>query len=294
MKTRFESLSIQNRLFTIFSVIILLGALTAGFTITNTLQIGAQNEKLHILFGEVREIYQARGVLQRMNLAEKSYVAQSADNYLEDFNNASAQMEAFIRQALIKADNPGEKNTLITLQDTLYSHIGDFRALVPAIREESAKAEDAQNWVSIGAQQAALEVQLDSLNTKIDAIAEAKYTMFEETDERQSRLQRGALGVSIIALIFFAGLTFFTAIVLHNQVNRPSQQLLDAITAIENRQFDPAALQKLTERQAEIGQLARAVVAMAAGIQQREQALQQQADDIRAKIRQREENRLVQ
>ncbi len=283
MKTWFRKLSIQNRLFTVFGVIILICALAVGFNLYNTIQIGAQDEVLERLFRRVREFYQAQSILQQMDLAEKSFVAQGYDSYVDDFENYGAQMEAFIRQALIKAETPAEKNTLVALQETLQTHTANFRAIIPAVYEA--------DWDAVSQQQEALFEEIYNLNEKIDAILEDSYTTFDDTDTIQTMAQLGAILVSAVALLFFVILTLVAAIVLNNQANRPIQRLTEAVSAIETRQFDPAALQKLTVRQEEIGQLTRAFVDMAAAIQAREQALQQQADEIRAKIKQREENR---
>lgn len=285
MKTWFNRLNIQNRLFLVFGIVIVICTLAVGFNLLNTVQIGAQSEELDRLFRTVREYYQAQDLLQKMDLAEKSFIAQGYDSYLDDFDNYSAQMETFIRQALIKANTPAEKNTLVALQEGLRRHVANFQAVVPAVYEE--------DWDSVNAQQEVLFEEIYSLNGKIITMLEDSYTTFDDTDTLQTIAQLGALLVSSVALIFFVILAIVAAIVLNSQVNRPVQQLTEAVTAIETGQFDPAALQKLTGRQEEIGQLSRAVVNMAAAIQQREQALQQQAEDIRAKIRQREENRLA-
>jgi len=294
MKTWFRKLSIQNRLFVIFGVIIVICTLAVGFNLFNTVQIGAQNEVLDSLFRKVRNYYKAQNLLQQMDLAEKSFVAQGYDSYVDDFNNYNAQMETFIRHALIKATAPIEKNTLVALQEGLRRHIANFKDIIDPVYEENEKEEEEQNWESITAQQETLIEEIYGLNAKIDAMLEENYTVFDNTDTLQDNTQRGAILVSGVALIFFVILALVAAIVLTSQVNRPVQQLTEAVAVIEARQFDPAALQKLTGRQEEIGQLSREVVDMAAAIQQREQALQQQADDIRAKIRQREENRLIQ
>jgi len=286
MKTWFRRLSIQNRLFAVFGIIILICTLAVGFNLLNTVQVGAQNEILDSLFRKVRNYYKAQNLLQQMDLAEKSFVAQGYDSYVDDFDNYSTQMEVFIRQALIEAESATEKNTLVALQKTLQAHVGNFRAIGPAVYEE--------DWDAVDQQQGTLYEEVYDLNEQINAILEESYTVFDDTDTLQTITQFGAILVSGVALIFFVILALVAALVLNSQVNRPVQQLTEAIAAIETGQFDPAALQKLTERQEEIGHLSRAVIDMAAAIQQREQALQQQADDIRAKIRQREENRLLQ
>ncbi len=285
MKTWFRRLSIQNRLFVVFGIIILICTLAVGFNLLNTVQVGAQNEILDSLFRKVRNYYKAQNLLQQMDLAEKSFVAQGYDSYVDDFDNYSTQMEVFIRQALIEAESATEKNTLVALQKTLQTHVDNFRAIVPAVYEE--------DWDTVEQQQGTLYEEIYDLNEQINAILEESYTVFDDTDTMQTITQFGAILVSGVALIFFVILALVAALVLNSQVNRPVQQLTEAITAIETGQFDPATLQKLTGRQEEIGQLSRAVVDMAAAIQQREQTLQQQADEIRAKIRQREEKRLA-
>jgi methyl-accepting chemotaxis protein len=285
MKTWFNRLNIQNRLFLVFGIVIVICTLAVGFNLLNTVQIGAQSEVLDRLFRTVREYYQAQDLLQKMDLAEKSFIAQGYDSYVDDFDNYSAQMETFIRQALIKASSPAEKNTLVALQEGLRRHVANFQAIIPAVYEE--------DWDSVNAQQEVLFEEIYSLNGKINTMLEESYTTFDDTDTLQTLAQMGAFLVSSVALIFFVILALVAAIVLNSQVNRPVQQLTEAVAAIEARQFDPATLQKLTGRQEEIGQLSRALVDMAAAIRQREQTLQQQADEIRAKIRQREENRLA-
>ncbi len=282
MKTWFKKLSIQNRLFMVFGIIILTCTLAVGFNLFNTVQVGAQSEVLDRLFGKVREFYQAQDLLQKMDLAEKSFVAQGYDSYLDDFDNYSAQMEAFIRQALIEADQPREKNALIALQETLQTHADNFRAIIPAVYEEE--------WDAVNEQQGTLFTEIDDLNDKVNAILEESYTTFDDMDTWQTLTQFGAVLASAIALVVFVILAFIAAIVLSSQVNRPIRRLTEAVAAIEARQFDPTTVQKYAGRQEEIGQLARAFVDMAAAIQQREQTLQQQADEIRAKIAQREEN----
>ena len=285
MKTWFNKLNIQSKLFIVFGDLILICALAVGFNLLAMVQIGAQSEVLDRLLGSVREYYQAQDILQKMDLAEKSFIAQGYDIHLDKFDNYSAQMETFIRQALIKASSPDEKNTLVSLQEALQSHTANFQAIIPAVYEA--------DWESVDAQQDVLFDEIGSLNAKIDTILEESYIVFDDTDMLQYITQIGAFVVSSIALIFFVILAIVAAIVLNSQVNRPVQQLTEAVSAIEARQFDPAALQKINRRQEEIGQLSRVIVDMAAAIQQREQDLQQQADEIRAKIRQREENRLV-
>ncbi len=285
MKTWFRRLSIQNRLFVVFGIIILICTLAVGFNLLNTVQVGAQNEILDSLFRKVRNYYKAQNLLQQMDLAEKGFVAQGYDSYVDDFDNYSTQMEVFIRQALIEAESATEKNTLVALQKTLQAHVDNFRAIVPAVYEG--------DWDTVEQQQGTLYEEVYDLNEQINAILEESYTVFDDTDTMQTITQFGAILVSGVALIFFVILALVAALVLNSQVNRPVQQLTAAVAAIETGQFDPATLQKLTGRQEEIGQLSRAVVDMAAAIQAREQTLQQQADDIRAKIRQREENRLV-
>lgn len=285
MKTWFNQLNIQNRLFLVFGIIILICTLAVGFNLLNTVQIGAQSEELDRLFRTVRTYYQAQDLLQKIDLAEKSFIAQGYDSYLDDFDNYSAQMETFIRQALIKASSPAEKNTLVALQEGLRSHFANFQAIIPAVYEEDEDSVDAQQEV--------LFEEIYSLNGKIITMLDESYTVFEDTDTEKDNAQFRAFLVSSIALILFLILALVAAIVLNSQVNRPVRRLTEAVAAIETGQFDPAALQKLTGRQEEIGQLSRAVVDMAAAIQQREQSLQQQADNIRAKIRQREENRLA-
>ena len=286
MKTWFNRLNIQSKLFTVFGILILICTLAIGFNLLNTAQIGTQSEVLDRLFRTVREYYQAQDTLQKMDLAEKSFIAQGYDSHLDAFDNYSAQMETFIRQALIKASSLDEKNILVALQEALQSHTANFQAIIPAVYEE--------DWESVDAQQEVLFDEISSLNAKINAILEEDYIVFEDIDTLQYIAQVGAFFISSIALIFFVVSALIAAIVLNSQFNQPSQQLIEAVEAIEKRQFDPATLQKLTGRQEEMGQLARAIVDMAAAMQQREQALQQQADEIRAKIHQREENRLTQ
>ncbi|MBN2389510.1 MAG: hypothetical protein JXR84_02220 [Anaerolineae bacterium] len=286
MKTWFNKLNIQSKLFIVFGILILICTLAIGFNLLNTVRIGAQSEVLDLLFRTLREYYQAQNILQKMDLAEKSFIAQGYDSDLDAFDNYNAQMETFVRQALIKASSPEEKNALVALQEALQSHAANFQAIIPAVYEKE--------WESVDAQQEVLFEEIYSLNAKIEGILEESYIVFEDTDALQYITQLGAFFISSIALIFFVILAIVAAIVLNGQFNRPSQQLIEAIAAIEARQFDPATLAKLTGRQEEIGQLSRTIVDMAAAIQQREQTLQQQADEIRAKIRQREENRLIQ
>jgi nitrogen fixation/metabolism regulation signal transduction histidine kinase len=80
-------------------------------------------------------------------------------------------------------------------------------------------------------------------------------------------------------------MTFITMLIIYFQINLPIEQLASATKDLQAGKFQPPELKELVKRNDEIGILSREFINMAASIEQRKTKLQQEAEEIRAKIR---------
>ncbi|MEW5869003.1 MAG: hypothetical protein AB1894_06980 [Chloroflexota bacterium] len=80
-------------------------------------------------------------------------------------------------------------------------------------------------------------------------------------------------------------LIIFAALTISHQINQPLILLADELKHIQENNFNPSTLDKLTKRQDEMGYLAREYLQMASAVQNRQAMLQQEAEEIRGKIR---------
>jgi len=73
--------------------------------------------------------------------------------------------------------------------------------------------------------------------------------------------------------------------IVARQIHGPLIGMTDELQRIAEERFDPAVLDGLAARRDEVGYLAREYLQMASAVLHRQANLQQEADEIRAKIR---------
>jgi nitrogen fixation/metabolism regulation signal transduction histidine kinase len=88
-----------------------------------------------------------------------------------------------------------------------------------------------------------------------------------------------------LALPAFVAAIAVAAWIVARQIHGPVIRMTDELPRIEEERFDPAGLSPLAERRDEVGYLAREYLQMASAVLGRRAGLQQEADEIRARIR---------
>jgi len=278
MKTRFKQLNVQGKLLAVFGIITLIGALTIGVNILGVTILGSGSSTLFEQVKKLESIYEAQNNIQGMELATVGYLSSQNPIRLDEFQHYSAQLDEFIRESLLAAESPSEKAALYELERINQIRETTFFSLVDAV--------DANDWDSIYEMQGQGEEDLRAMYAQIDALSGEITQVLDETDAQKVFFEIAAAIISSIALIAFLGLAVMAAVLISQQVNRPVARLSQAVTALENKQFESSTLDDLNSRTDEIGQLTQAFVHMAKEVNAREENLLQQAKTIRTRIEQ--------
>jgi methyl-accepting chemotaxis protein len=292
----FRNLEIQSKLFTIFGVIILIGAVVVGINLYNISRMASGNQALYNLSQKLEQDYKAEILLRRLELAEQGYWDYGDVRRLTEHTGYNTQISAFISKTLLEANTPEERGNLNAMKRTLQDNEQTFWQFVSAYDAVDAAYSDEENPPDEQAGQPLLDQmnaldsqaldQLSSMQGQIEDIIAQRGTFVQQVQDQQSTVEVVSLLISLAALVVFFILAIIAAVVIATQVNQPVILLTEAAEAVIARKPEPKELARLAERTDEMGQLARAFAGAAAAIRSREEALKQQADALRARVEQ--------
>jgi methyl-accepting chemotaxis protein len=283
MKAWFSRLNVQSKLFAIFGVTTLIGALTVGLNIIHITSLSTVDRALFRLAERLETTYRAGNLVQQLDLAEKRFILSGEISQRNEFRNYSEQIDGYIRLALLEADVEEEKGALSELERIKEEHDQTFDEIIKAI--------DAQDWDTLNGLMEEADGELDAMHSQIDSMHGRNMDDLTKTDKRRALLEGIAMLISAITLLFCLASAVVAAVVITKEVNQPIQRLTDAAAAVEERHFEPGLVADLAERPDEIGHLAHSLVDMAAAVRQREEDLRQQVDQIRTKVEQNEKGK---
>jgi nitrogen fixation/metabolism regulation signal transduction histidine kinase len=268
--------NLQSRLVLTFSALFVFCILALSLFLFNVLQVVSLNNQAQTLYEENQRIYQLENMFRGYHLGIRNYAISASPL-------AEQRLTALERRI---------DETLQDLQDRPPADIhADFETLtrrnaeLQALAAQIIEAVDDEDWDTAAA------LSLDA-NNRFDALYAALGTMRAKAREQLESLAWVSEAFSVLVLVIgllsipaFLLLALLVAMILYAQINLPLEQLAQAAQDLKERKFNPADLEKLAQRQDEIGDLAREFLKTASAVEQRSKQLKQEAGDIRARIR---------
>jgi len=268
--------NLQSRLVLTFSALFVFCVLALSLFLFNILQVVSLNNQAQTLYEENQRIYQLESMFGGYHLGIKNY-AISASPLAEQRLTA---LERRIDEALQDLEDRPPADIPADF-DALARRNAELQALAAQIIE----AVDDEDW------DAAATLSHDA-NNRFDALYAGLGTMRAEAREQLESLAWVSESFSYLVLVIgllsipaFILLALLVAMILYAQISLPLEQLAQAAQDLKERQFNPADLGNLAQRQDEIGDMAREFLKTAAAVEQRSELLKQEAEEIRAKIR---------
>ena len=276
MRAAFESLKIQSKLMVVFGLIISIGVLITGWTVLAISNLDNLTIELEETEFELSEAVQARNLLKQLEIAELSFVITDDEEFLHEHAHILSSVELYLRNAVIRTDDVVMGDVLYRFGQHLEGYTTALEDVVEAVEQgEHARAEE------LGVVSAE---SLEGMDGEVGTVIGLMQPKLEEKSAESKRqvLLSGIVGAVI--LVVFLALALGAGSIVNRQISSPILILMNAVSQIEDGNFDPSLVSDLVGRQDEIGHLARSFVHMAEDIGEREDALHAEAEDLRRKL----------
>ena len=269
--------STQYRITVAFTLLFLLAVILLSTFLKTSIDAISYNAEARIVYTEVRQLYQAKTYLQQFERAINYYEADPNEDLLDEYNTSFSRLQQNLINAQQNAGSAEEAGSLQKLiQDTQIMR-DKFDQVIAAARDE--------NWEEVDALDTEAYSLIEPIFTSINELIEARTQNLDDLRAEVGNFSNMAWLVILIAVPLFLIMMGLVSLAIARQINAPLIRMTDELKQIEQCKFDPSSLGKLPERSDEIGYLAREYLQMAHATQNHQAALQQEADEIRAKIR---------
>jgi methyl-accepting chemotaxis protein len=273
--------NLQARLTLVFSVLFVFSVLALSFFLFNILQLVSLNEQARTIFEQNRRLYQAETLARQYQIQLNLYLTNASPNAAMVFYALEYQLDDVLFQ--LESNPPvGDTDDYASLFERREA-IGDiaFEIFEVIVNEEFEEPDwDAVADLGFEADEYFKQMYADLHLLRAEGADELAAV---QTQAQTFGLFAGIIGV--VALPAFVGLALLVALIIYFQIHLPMAQLERAAKELQTRQFDPASLEKLSRREDEIGAMAREFLEMAESVSARTVQLEQEAAEIRAKIR---------
>jgi len=274
---RSRFVSTQNRLNLVFTVLFVLGVLILTGFLKVSANALAYNTSARSTFTQARQLYQAKVYLQQFEKALNDYELTAGYDTLSEYHSSYARLQQSLAQIAAETDLPEEKAALDKLSQDIAVLRQQFDPVIQAV--------DAEDWEGVVALDSQAYTLVGPIFDEIDALIQARSDILAELRDEVTGFTNLTWLTIALALPAFLVMVVVAALIISRQIHAPLIRLTDEWPQIEADRFDPAALGRLPERQDEVGYLAREYLQMASAVQHRQAGLQQEAGEIRAKIR---------
>lgn len=269
--------STQNRLNLVFTLLFMIGVLILTSFIGTSIRAMAYNADASTTYTQVRQLYQVAGYLQQFEEALNDYELTSNYDTLSEYNSSYARLQQSLANIAAQTQFPGEKEILDDLAQDITALREGFDRVIQAV--------DAEDWEGVVAldEEAYTLVQpiIDRIESRIQVRGNALADLRGQVDTFTT-LSWVAIA---LALPVFAAVVVVVAWIVARQIHGPVIRMTDELKRIEEERFDPGTLAALAGRRDEVGYLAREYLQMASAVLDRQAGLEQEAADIRTKIR---------
>lgn len=276
--------NLQARLTLIFTILFVFCIITISILLFNITQMISYNNLARNIFEDSRQVYQLELMLKQYQLGLKHYVISSSPNAEQQLAALDLRIDEMIAALQIK-DSVANTTVLerVANKKEELSALAD-RILI-AVDEQEAENVENQDWGIV----AEIDEQADGLFKTLYAdVSLIRTAAIQQLDDIGYEAETYRLFVYLLSLLVipaFLALALIVALIVYLQINLPVEQLVRATRDLQERKFNPADIEKLSHRSDEIGAMARDFIKMAIAVEQRTSQLQQEANEIRAKIR---------
>lgn len=274
----------QSRLVLVFSVLFVFCVLALSIFLFNILNIVALNDQSRIVFEENRRIYQLETLFKQYHLGLVNYSVTSSE--LAEMRLAA--LDQRIDETLLALQqqpptgNSAPFEALAGNKETLAALVAQ---IIDEVDQQDALDYEDQDWSEAGQLTVQINQQFDSLYADLRLLREEGRAQLDALGQQAEFSSLLAMAVGLLSIPIFLGLAFLVAVTIYVQINLPLEQLAQAARELKERKFNPAGLDKLAQRGDEIGGMAREFLKTAEAVQARTSELEQEAAEIRAKIK---------
>lgn len=273
MRQRYAKLTLQNKLLVTVGMMLFVGALITTWTLIVINGVDRTITRVRIVVIEARDVLETGNTTTRLVLADLSYVLTEDETFAIEREFEKERLDAYVI----------EMEALLDYGELLPSDVQRFETDLRAFESDLEAYESL--WIE--AQQAILAQEAETARTIGVELDERAVILFEYTadiydifmtytNQEIAKAEHQViviLSVGVLAVVAFLGLSYLTANIAHNQVDKPIQALLDMAAAIEQGDYSTESLGGLIEREDEIGFLSRAFLHMAQDVSEREHTL---------------------
>jgi methyl-accepting chemotaxis protein len=270
------NLSLQIRLFLVFTSLFVFSTLILLVFLLNIMRMIDLNQQAQAIYDRNHLLYELKTLVGLYELNTNQFeidASKATEQELvateERMGEKLATMRRDLPEAYLPAINDFDDNEKLLMSNTA--------DIVQAVYQQDNMT------IQIGDNQAKELVGLlyGATDTIQDLASKELQTIKQETE----LFKTGAALIRLLALPIFLCLVILGILTLYNQIDQPLETLSHASEDLLDGRFDPTQLEKLALRNDEIGAMAREFLTMATALQRHASNLQQEADEIKAKIR---------
>lgn len=273
------------RLMQLFTVLFIFCVIAMSFFLYSLVRMVSLNNQSRTTFDETRQVYQLNSIFKRYELRLKQYAANSSYLGQEELDALGKRADNLIESLQLERPEQDQAalKALASRKAELTQLTGQFLEAVDT--EDEKEDPEEQDWTTV-----------EEMNQDVDALMGQIYTATAEINSRgvaqldsiqnESTMMAFLTLISaIVAVALFIILALIVAWLIYRQIILPTNQLALVTQKMRDGEFHPEDIENLARRDDEIGKLAAEFIRMADGIAQRKSKLQQEADEIRARIR---------
>lgn len=272
-----KKLALQNQLNLVFTPLLLVGTVILSVFLNISIDAIRYNTESHTIYNEARQLYHAKGYLQRFEVALNVYELTGSVEALNEYNASYAQLTEFLTNVAKSSQDAGEKQALEQIIRDLRKLRRKFDAVIDAVdRHDDPQVivldEDAYTLVR-------------PIFAQIDALIGVRRTALDSLRrEVRSFSDMGRL-IVWVTLPAFVLLVMWVTWIVARQIYVPLLTMNACLKEVRDRKFNPVELGDLPQRSNEIGYLAREFIQMAAALRSSHTRMRQEIKEIRSKFR---------
>jgi class 3 adenylate cyclase len=256
----FTNIKTQSKLLLVFAFIILVSAIALGWNISNALYLQEQVSQIQQEAQGLADSAGAQVSFLKQGVATKNYMLSGDTYYQDEYAGYGNQIEQYTHLALSSADTVDKRSDL----DALSQSRGDYDLAVTQAEAAALSPTELVSSTLVSLNQNADDIAFQ-VGDQFDSITYKHVLALQAQAEQATRHTQTTVIMGIISLVALSALMIVAALVT-NQVAEPMSHLTNAIVAFESNTFKPDLLQGYLKRRDEMGQLARALGAMANSI----------------------------
>lgn len=276
---------LRFRLMRLFTVLFIFCVIAMSFFLFNLVRMVSLSNQSRTTFDETRQIYQLDSIFKRYELRLKQYAANSSYSAEEELGALGKRIDELITSLQSKRPEQ-DQAALAKLADQKAALAQLSGKLLEAVDAEDEKEDpEEQDWTIVEGMEQDLDQLMGEIYATLDEINSRGVGQLQSIQGEAIIMEVVTLAGEVAAIVSFIVLALIVAWLIYRQIILPTDQLELVTQNLQDGKFRREDLENLMRRDDEIGELASDFLKMADGIDQRKSQLQQEANEIRAKIR---------